>query len=66
MLSLQQRNLLPLQTGQKVQYQQGKSTVFFVTVSFSQGSSMFDNGSIISPGTVRGCFDASFALDGST
>ena len=60
MLNLQQTKLLLLQTGQKLQYQQDKSTVFFA-VPFSKGSSMFHNGTVISLGTVNGYFDASFA-----
>ena len=39
----------------------GQEYSFFVTVPSSKGSSMFDNEAMISPGTVRGCFDASFA-----
>ena len=39
---------------------------FFVTVPSSKSSSMFENRAVISPGTVRGCFDTSFAVNGST
>ena len=59
-LNLKQTNLLPLQTGQKVQYWQDKSTGF-VTVPFSLALSVFGNSAIISAVTVRGCFGASSA-----
>ena len=54
MLNLQQTHLLPLQTQQKVQYWQDKSTVFCYC-TFFLGFSVFHNGAIITPGTLRGC-----------